>query len=132
MKKILFYISILYILIFSGCTKDSVLDSKPGEPIKPVTNLNYTIVDTNVNLTWDLPSSIPADIVKPISIYIQVRRDNVPVLSVTLEDAAVSYVYDSYDSSRQYIIIVKVMGVVDTTDPNVSNLRYSLGNSVSF
>jgi Domain of unknown function (DUF4945) len=132
MKKILFYISILYILIFSGCTKDSILDSKPGEPINPVTNLNYTIVDTNVNLTWNLPSSIPADIVKPVSIYIQVRRDNVPILSVTLKDAAVSYVYDSYDSSRQYIIIVKVMGSVDTTDPNVSNLRYSLGNSVSF
>ena len=132
MKKVIFYISILCVLIFSGCTDRTILDSKPGEAIYPVTNLHYTIAGTNVNLTWDLPSKIPSDINLPVSIYIQVKRDNVSVLSVTLPDEPVSYAYDSYNSSNQYIIIVKVMGNVNTKDPNVSSLRYSPGVSVSF
>lgn len=132
MKKIIFYISILCVLIYAGCIDRTILDSKPGDAIDPVTNLQYTIAGNNVTLNWDIPSAIPADIIKPVSIYIQVKRNNVSILSVTLPNAPVSYVFDSYDSSYQYDIIVKVLGSVDTTDPNVSNIRYSLGSSVSF
>lgn len=132
MKKVLYYISILCVLICTGCIDRTILDSKPGEAIDPVTNLLYTITGTDVTLTWGLPSKIPTDIIQPVSIYIKVLRDNVSILSVVLPNTPVSYVYKPYDSSKKYIITVKVQGSVDTKDPNVSNLRYSLGASVSF
>lgn len=132
MKKIIFSLSILCVLAFIGCTDRIILDSKPGEPIEPVTNLQYTISGTDVNLSWSLPASIPADIKPPVSINIKVLRNNVSILTVTLPDAPVSYVYKPYDATKNYIIIVKVLGNVDTVDPNVSNLRYSLGSSVTF
>jgi len=122
----------LCVLIYTGCIDRTILDSKPGEAIDPVTNLQYTIAGNNVTLTWDLPSTIPADIIKPVSIFIRVMRNNVSILSVTLPNAPVSYVFDTYDSSNKYTIIVKVLGSVDTTDPNAANIRYSLGSSVSF
>lgn len=132
MKKVLYYISILCVLISTGCIDRETLDSKPGEAIDPVTNLQYTIAGTDVTLTWGLPSKTPDDIINPVSIYIKVLRDNVSILSVVLPNAPVSYVYTPYDPSKIYIIIVKVQGSVDTVDPEVSNLRYSLGASVSF
>ncbi len=132
MKKVLFYISMFYFMIFMGCTDREILDSKPGEAIDPITNLQYTIAGTVVTLSWGLPSQIPDDIIQPVSIYIKILRDGVNIENITLPDAPVSYVYDSYDSSRDYTMIVKVMGQVNSTDPNVSNLRYSLGASVYF
>jgi hypothetical protein len=132
MKKVLYYISILCVLTFTGCIDREILDSKPGEEIDPVTNLKYTISGTDVTLTWNLPTTIPDDIIKPVSIYVKVLRNNVSIASVVLPNAPLTYVYKPYDSTKQYIIIVKVQGSVDTTDPNVSNLRYSLGASVSF
>ena len=132
MKKALYYISILCVLIITGCTDRDILDSKPGEAIDPVSNLQYTINGTNVILTWSLPSKIPVDIIQPVSIYLQVKRNNVAILSVVLPNAPSSYTYTGYDASKSYIFIVKIQGSVDTKDPNVSNLRYSLGQSVSF
>ena len=119
-------------MICLGCTDREILDSKPGEAIDSVTNLQYTIAGTDVTLSWDLPSQIPDDIIDPVSIYITILRDGVAIENITLPDAPESYVFDAYDSSRDYTVIVKVLGDVDTTDPNVSKLRYSLGVSVSF
>lgn len=132
MKKVQYYISILCVLIFMGCTDREILDLKPGEAIDSITNLQYAIAGTDVTLTWDLPSQIPDDIINPVSIYITILRDGVSIGNITLPNAPVSYVFDSYDSSRDYTIIVKVLGNVNTTDPDVSKLRYSLGVSVSF
>ena len=132
MKKIIYYITVISILIISGCTDREILDLKPGEPIDPVKNLQYSISGTDVNLTWTLPSSYPDDIIQPVSIFLRINRDGVTIQQTTLKDSPTSYVYKSYDALKKYTIIVKVVGSVNTTDPNVSNLRYSLGASVSF
>lgn len=132
MKKVIYFLSLFYILTFTGCTDRYILDSKEGQPIDPVSNLQYTITGTDVNLTWTNPSNFPVDIKAPVSIFIRVMRNNVSISTVTLPNAPNSYVYTPYDSTKSYIIIVKVLGNVDTIDHNLSNLRYSLGSSVIF
>lgn len=130
MKKIAFYISILSILIFSGCKDYEIIDSKPGEPISPVTNLAYTKSGTNVTLSWTLPTSFPNDILQPVSIIIKVIRNGQLIDTKEVMNAPVSYIYPSYDSSKKYKFTVKVKGNVNTKDPKFSNLRYSLGQTV--
>lgn len=131
MKKNVFYILILSILFCSGCYKDEIIDSKPGEAIDPVSNLEYSIADENVILTWDLPSTYPDDIVEPVSVQIRTSIDGQSGGTVVLEEAPESYTFSSYDSSKEYRFTVKVIGAVDTSDPYVSDLRYSLGQTVA-
>ena len=132
MKKAIYYISVSMLLIFTGCLDREILESKPGDPIESVTNLQYSINGTAVTLTWSLPSDYPDDIVQPVSVLVRVIREGVTLSNTTTVNAPTSFVYNSYDNTRKYTVIVKVIGSVDTTDPNVSNLRYSLGSSVSF
>lgn len=131
MKKSIFYLSILLIIICSGCKKDEVIDSKPGESIGPVTNLNHSVSGNTVNLTWKLPATLPNDIITPVAVVIQVAIDGKIMSTVTLDNAPASYTYSPYDSSKKYRFTVKVKGNVNSTDPNVSKLRYSLGETLS-
>jgi hypothetical protein len=130
MKKYIFCISILSILFCTSCKKYEIINSKPGTPISPVTNLAYAITNNNVNLTWNLPSTLPDDIIKPVSVLIEISKDGVSMDPVTLENEPTSYTYSSYDSSSKYSFTVKIVGNVNTTNINVSNLRYSLGETV--
>lgn len=132
MKKHIFYISILCVLFCSACYKEEIITSKPGQPIGTVTNLEHSISDSNINLTWKLPSSLPNDIIKPVSVLMIVSIDDQNKGSMVLENAPESYTYTPYDPAKKYKFTVKVMGKVDTKDPNVSNLRYSPGQTVSF
>lgn len=132
MKKHIFYISVLCVLFCSACYKDEILTSKPGQPIDVVTNLDHAVSDSNINLTWKLPATLPADIIKPVSVFIQISVDGQNRGSVVLENAPEMYTYSPYEASKTYKFTVKVMGRVDTKDPAVSNLRYSAGQTVSF
>ncbi len=130
MKQIAFYISILSILIFSGCKKYEIIDSKPGESISPVTNLTYAKTSSSVTLSWTLPTSYPSDILQPASVIITIIRDGQLIDTREVTNTPVSYIYPSYVSSQKYKFIVKVKGNVNTKDPNFSSLRYSLGQTV--
>lgn len=132
MKKYIFYISILCALFYTACQKDEIITSKPGEAISPVTNLEHSILDTNINLTWKLPATLPADIIKPVSVFISISVDGQNNGNVVLENAPEIYTYSPYDSEKKYKFTVKVMGRVDAKTPNVSNLRYSPGQTISF
>lgn len=131
MKKIIFYTSILFLLVFSGCKKESMITSKPGEPIGTITDLQNTVSDGSINLTWKLPATLPGDIVKPVSVLIAISIDGQNRGTVLLENAPENYIYTPYDSSKKYKFTIKVVGNVDTTDPYVSNLRYSLGQTIT-
>lgn len=131
MKKVAFLILISSVFMFSACEYE-IIDSKPGESISPVTNLSYTVSGDEAILTWDLPLSYPDDIVQPVSVMIRITRDGNNAGTVLLDDAPESYTYDSYDPSQTFKFIVKVRGEVDTDDPNVSDVRYSLGTTVEF
>lgn len=131
MRKSIIFISILGILFCFGCQKDKILSSKPGEPINKVTNLAYTVSNKTVNITWVLPSTLPADIIKPVSVIIYITIDGINKGTIILDNAPTSYSYTTYNgTSNKYRFTVKVMGKVNTTDVNFSNLRYSLGETV--
>lgn len=117
--------------MLSACEYE-IIDSKPGESISPVTNLSHSVSEDEVMLTWDLPSSYPDDIVQPVSVMIRITRDGNNAGTVVLDDAPESYTYDAYDPSQTFKFTVKVRGEVDTDDPNVSDVRYSLGTTVEF
>jgi hypothetical protein len=118
------------ILMLTGCYDRDIIDAKPGEPIDPVTNLNYTIDGSSVALTWVLPAQYPDDIILPVSVMIKVYQDDILKSTVTAADAPTSYIYGSYNADISYRFIVKVVGNVDTEDPNVAKTRYSLGEFV--
>lgn len=131
MKKYVVYISILSVLFCSSCYEDEIIDSKPGESIDPVSNLEYSISSDNVILTWNLPSTYPDDIIEPVLVQIRILIDGQSGGTVVLERAPESYTFSPYDSSKEYRFTVKVMAEVDTSDPHVSDLRYSLGKTVA-
>jgi len=132
MKRIILHLSFWSLLFLSGCGEDGIVDSKPGEPIDPVTNLEYSVADSDgeVTLTWELPSSFPENIIQPVSIHVRVKTDGITASTQVLENAPESYIHSSYDSSKEYRFTVKVMGSVDTSEPHISNLRYSPGKTV--
>jgi hypothetical protein len=131
MKKVAFLLLITSVFMLSACEYE-IIDSKPGESISPVTNLSHSVSEDEVMLTWDLPSSYPDDIVQPVSVMIRITRDGNNAGTVVLDDAPESYTYDAYDPSQTFKFTVKVRGEVDTDDPNVSDVRYSLGTTVEF
>lgn len=140
--KTLLILSLLFEI--SSCGYD-VLDSKPGDPINTVSNLNYTISGSQVTLTWDLPTSYPNDVIQPVSIFIRVTKgskDNIsneyPLYNpnalnagtFTIDDAPTSFVYDQYDPNFTYRFTVKVMARINVESVNFSNLRYSPGITI--
>ncbi|QHT65202.1 DUF4945 domain-containing protein [Rhodocytophaga rosea] len=132
MKKSLYYILILCVLFCASCRDEDIILSKPGEPIAPVTNMQYSVAEDKVTLTWDLPTTIPEDIVKPIAVLVKVSVDGRNAGTYVITDAPVSYTYSPYDPSKQYRFTVKAQGDVNTTDPHRSKLRISPGHTIAF
>jgi len=130
MRKKVFCISILFILIFSGCKDYEIIDSKPGVPINTVTNLTSAISGTNVTLSWTLPTSYPNDILQPVSVMVAININGQLVETKEVLNSPISFTYSSYDLAKKYRFTVKVKGNVDTKDLTFSNLRYSLGQTV--
>ena len=127
MKKIFYFIIVMFIV--SSCTYE-IIDSKPGESVNPVTNLNYTVSGSDVTLTWDLPTSYPDDIIQPVSVFIKVTKDGQAAGTFVVEDSPVTYTFTGYDEAEVYRFTVKVQANVNTDDPNLSELRYSSGNTI--
>ncbi len=123
-------ISVVIALLLQGCYDREIDESKPGTPISPVTNLNHAIDGNNVILTWELPAQFPDDIIIPVSVSIKVYIDNVLKSSPVVADGPVTYTYTTYDPAKSYIFVVKVVGTVDTDNPNVSKTRYSPGEYI--
>lgn len=130
MRKKVLYISILCILIFTGCSDYEVIDSKPGAPIDAVTNLASSISGTNVTLSWTLPASYPNDVLLPVSVLVAININGQLAETKELLNAPISFTYSSYNLSKKYKFTVKIKGNVNTKDINFSNVRYSLGQTV--
>lgn len=131
-NKISVLFAALFFILFQGCVSDDIIDSKPGEAMPPVDNLEYDIQGSEVELTWDLPQSIPEDVIRPLSVQVRVTADGQNSGTFVLENNPESYTYTSYDPAKSYRFTVKVIGGVDTTEPHISNIRYSLGKTVTF
>ena len=130
MKNYILYISFLCLLLCVSCKEEEILTSKPGESIAPVSNLKHVISGNTVTLTWELPATFPADIVQPVAVLV-IRTEDGRAGTQVLADAPESLT-QAYDPAKKYKYTVKVQGAVNTTDPNVSKLRISLGQTVAF
>ena len=127
MKKLHICFLFMAAIAFTGCYDREILESKPGDSIDPVTNLNYIINEPEIAFSWTLPSSYPDDILHPVSVHLTVFKDNIQVSATTITDAPTAYAYTGYDSESTYRFIFKVSADVDTDDESLSNLRYSAG-----
>lgn|SRR5690606_27520056 len=130
-KNSLLYV-VLLVGLLAGCVSEDIIDSKPGEPLSPVENLSYSIQGTAVEIAWDLPQAISADIIQPVSVQIRVAADGQNSGTFVIDNAPESFLYSGYDPQKSYRFTVKVTGRVDTTEPHISNFRYSLGKTISF
>ena len=132
MKKYGLYLSILCFALCLACQDDEILLSKPGEAIQPVTNLAHSISGSDAMLTWNLPTDFPDDIIEPVSVQVRITIDGKSGGDVIVENAPETYTFLNYEPSKDYKFTVKVRASVDTDDPAVSNLRYSLGQTIAF
>ncbi|MBK5191743.1 MAG: DUF4945 domain-containing protein [Flavobacteriaceae bacterium] len=131
MKKYLLYFSVLCLVFSTSCYKDEVIDSKPGESLDPVTNLQAQVSENDVLLSWDLPSTYPSSIIQPVSVQIEVSINGKKEGGVmVIADNPESYIFSTYDPENEYRFTVKVMANIETTEPHVSDLLYSLGETV--
>lgn len=131
-KKNSVYYLVFFFILVQGCISDEIIDSKPGEPLPPVENLDYRVDGSAVELNWVLPQAVPADIILPLSVQVRVSVDGQNGGTFVLENAPDSFVYQGYDPAKSYRFTVKAMGNVNTSEPHVSNIRYSLGRIASF
>jgi hypothetical protein len=132
MKKYAAYIAVLCVTLFMACREEEILLSKPGEALKPVTNLAHTISGNDAVLTWDLPSEFPDDVITPVSVQVRITIDGLSGGNVILQGAPETYTFLGYDAAKNYKFTVKVTAAVDTDDPAESNLRYSPGQTITF
>jgi hypothetical protein len=132
MKKSLYIIMCTLLLTMFGCYDRDIIDEKEGEPIAPVTNLDYTINGTEVILSWTLPTGYPTDILQPVSVVIYVYRNSTLINTITVPDSPTTYTYTAYTAANTYRIVVKVKGAVDTDEVNESKIRLSPGVTVVF
>lgn len=131
MKNYIFYISMLCLLLCNSCQEEEILTSKPGESIAPVTNLKHAISGNSVTLTWNLPETYPADMIQPVSVLVIRTEDGRSAGTQVLPNAPKSLTHP-YNPARKYKFTVKVQAPVNSTDPNVSKLRISLGQTANF
>ena len=138
MKKFIYIFCIPLLLLFSGCKKEPVVVQKDGVSLPGVTSLVLEKMAGNaVKLTWAMPTNIPAEIVQPLSVYIEVNEitgptKTVPVFSVTLPNAPTTADYEVPDATKKYLVTVKVRGTSKTVDVNYSSNIYSLGQTVAY
>ena len=133
------YVWALILLAINGaCTDRDILESKAGVRLPAVTGLALQATAQTVQLSWDLPSGLPAEIEQPVSVYIQVNEIINPARSLTvfstiLPDAPTSFSYEIPDGSKKYNFTVKLYGRTKMPDVNYhSGEIYSEGRTVSY
>lgn len=112
MKKIATVFAIIWaVFSLSGCYDRDVLDDKGLNYFMPVPeNVQYTQDDaTTVTLTWSIPSAIPNEFRRPLSVQIQVVENNIYRDKITLINEETSYSF-TIDPAKEYHYIVKLVG----------------------
>ena len=132
MKKIkYFHFLIFLVLITSSCYDRDIIDAKEGVSLPPVTNLKSTLSNTDqITLDWNIPSTIPAEFQRPMSVYIQVYRGTVREYQITLPNEPVTWTYTLRQPDQKYRVIVKMYGRLKEKEYGKSDEIYSLGQTV--
>lgn len=102
---------LLVVLSLSSCYDRGVLDDKGLNYFMPVPeNVQYTKSNADaVTLTWNIPSAIPSEFRRPISVQIQVVENNIyrDRVNLTNEETSRSF---TVDPTKKYHYIVKLVG----------------------
>ena len=112
MKKIVTIFTILVVVLsLSSCYDRDVLDDKGLNYFMPMPeNVQYNQDNaTAVTLTWSIPSVIPEDFRRPISVQIQIVENNIYRDRITLVNEETSHTF-TIDPAKKYRYIVKLVG----------------------
>ncbi|MDR2042363.1 MAG: DUF4945 domain-containing protein [Tannerella sp.] len=139
-KRVYIFMLLTWVcLCIPSCYDRNILDSKEGVSLPPVTGLEYTRSGDQVTLTWGIPSDIPPEISRPLSVNVQVLRYRPGVLSITRVDThtlsgepltASLTVPNEDNAGYEYHIVVKLTGHLKESVYGYSSQIFSLGQTI--
>lgn len=134
MKRLFYLTFVLAMISFTACNDADIFEPVYGDPIDPVTDLQYSISGNTVTITWVLPSSYPDDIIQPVSVNLVIDDGGPRPMALVLPEAPESFVYEGYNPEMSYGVTVKVRGDVDKDKSEAvgGGYRLSLGQTIYF
>lgn len=110
-SRISIILSLVMVFLFSGCYDRDVLDSKEfNHSIPPVENASCVKNSNQAVLTWTVPSGIPEDVQRPVSVEIQVVENNVYTVHLSIGESTATTATVDIDPSKSYHFIFKTLG----------------------
>lgn len=120
-------------LLFTSCYDRDVIDSKGiHHPLPKVENLDYSIQGSTVKLTWEIPSNVPAEFIRPLEISIQKVENGIYTDKITIVDEGTSAENIAIKADGKYRFIVKLTGYLndEAKQPGISSKIYSEGQVI--
>lgn len=120
-------------LLFTSCYDRDVIDSKGiHHPLPKVENLDYSIQGSTVKLTWEIPTNVPAEFVRPLEISIQKVENGIYTDKITIVDEGTSAENIAIKADGKYRFIVKLTGYLndEAKQPGISSKIYSEGQVI--
>lgn len=120
-------------LLFTSCYDREIIDSKGvHHPLPKVENLDYSIQGSTVKLTWEIPSNVPAEFVRPLEISIQKVENGIYTDKITIVDEGTSAENIAIKADGKYRFIVKLVGYLndEAKQPGISSKIYSEGQVI--
>lgn len=134
MKNIIKVFLVTFIsLLFASCYDRDVIDSKGvHHPLPKVENLNYSKSGNTVKLTWQIPSNVPTDFIRPLEISVQKVENEIYTDKITIINEGTSTDNINIDTSKKYRFIVKLVGYLndDAKQAGISNKIFSEGQVI--
>lgn len=121
----------LLALAMTGCIDRDVLDRKDGTSLPAVQELKSSLTNgRDASLQWTVPSNIPAEIRRPLSVYIQVYRGSTLEYQISLQDEPSAWNYTLAEPESKYRVVVKMQGWLKEKTTGISDEIYSPGQTV--
>jgi hypothetical protein len=132
MKRVIIISNIILLaLTLVGCIERDVLDKKEGTSLPAVQELKSSLQSgKDVNLQWIIPSEIPSEMQRPLSVYIQVYRGNTLEYQISLQNEPATWSYTLAEPNSKYRIVVKMQGLLKEKTQGISDEIYSPGQTV--
>ncbi len=135
--KSLYIACMAAIVVLGACNKKESIKPKQGISLPPVTGLTLTKGSgAAIRLNWQMPSAIPAGIVQPLSVQVELKElsglQTYALGTIMLPNAPTSYEGAVPDAAKSYHITVKLNGQVTDPDPNYAGNIFSLGQTVIY
>ena len=133
MKNLKTILSVLFLaLSVNSCIDRDILEEKVGVILPTVTDLKYTIQNgEDITLHWSIPSVIPSEMQRPLSVYIQVFRGTTLEYQISLPNEPTTWNFKVVNPENDHRIVVKLQGSLKEKGYGMSDDIYSLGQTVA-